>query len=288
MPTANKYTPDKSHRQRCLETLESVADELGHPPTQAEFRECDTDISASTIASEFDGWVVAKEAAGFDITVSRHRSYNSTAEIIKWRNECLSAIRELATELDEPPRLVDFEEADNGFSRTQVERLFGTWNQAKRAADVEIIVESKISNARNRSMRALQATADELGHSPTVAEYRDADTPLSASVIRDEFESWSAAQRAAGLAVTDPSNISKDECIAAIQTVAKAVDEPPTVTQFRERDTSVSLKAVLNRFESWNSAKEAANVDKQSFRDSTHPHAEPPQNNEEQSSASVI
>jgi cell fate (sporulation/competence/biofilm development) regulator YmcA (YheA/YmcA/DUF963 family) len=288
MPTPDKYTPDKSHRQKCLETLEAIAEELGHPPTQAEFREFDTDISASTIASEFDGWVAAKEAAGFDVTVSRHRSYDSTAEIIKWRNECISAIRELAAELDRPPRLVDFQEADNGFSRTQVERLFGTWNQAKRAADVEIIVESEISDARSRSIRALQAAANELGHSPTVAEYREADTPLSASVIREEFESWAAAQRAAGLAVTDPSNISEDDCISAIQSVAKAVDEPPTVTQFRERDTSVSLKAVLNRFESWNSAKAAANVDNQSFRDSTHPHVETDQTDESQSSTEAV
>jgi hypothetical protein len=241
--------------------LKRARDKLGHPPSCAEFRALDTDISYSAIAQEFDGWVNAKEAAGFDVNTSPNRTY-TLENINQMRRECLTALRNISEELDHPPTLREFCEADNEFSRRQIDRLFGSWNHAKRAADVEVTQYAKIPNRRKRARDALKKAADELGHSPTVAEYAELDTPISESVVRDEFGSWPAAQRAAGLDVTDPSAISREDCLNAIRDVADTVNGSPTVKQFREQDTDVSLTAIKNRFGSWTAAKRAAEVDR--------------------------
>jgi hypothetical protein len=49
---------------------------------------------------------------------------------------------------------------------------------------------------------ALRNAADELGHSPTIKEYKSLDTPISARTIIRKCDSWNHAKELAGLAVT--------------------------------------------------------------------------------------
>ena len=49
---------------------------------------------------------------------------------------------------------------------------------------------------------ALRGAADELGHSPTIEEYKTLDTPVSARTIIRKCETWNRAKEMAGLAVT--------------------------------------------------------------------------------------
>jgi hypothetical protein len=49
---------------------------------------------------------------------------------------------------------------------------------------------------------ALRDAAEELGHSPTIEEYKSLDTPISARTIIRKCDSWNRAKELAGLAVT--------------------------------------------------------------------------------------
>ena len=49
---------------------------------------------------------------------------------------------------------------------------------------------------------ALRDAAEELGHSPTIEEYKSLDTPISARTIIRKCDSWNHAKELAGLAVT--------------------------------------------------------------------------------------
>lgn len=48
---------------------------------------------------------------------------------------------------------------------------------------------------------ALRDAADELGHSPTIEEYKQLDTPISARTIIRKCDSWNRAKELAGLAL---------------------------------------------------------------------------------------
>jgi hypothetical protein len=58
-------------RERCLDAIQRVADEIGHPPTSSEYverAEGDQSLpSMPSITVRFDGFVAAREAALNDI-----------------------------------------------------------------------------------------------------------------------------------------------------------------------------------------------------------------------------
>lgn len=59
-----------------------------------------------------------------------------------------------------------------------------------------------IVTGQDDCIAALSDAADELGHSPTIEEYKQLDTPISARTIIRKCDSWNRAKRLAGLTVT--------------------------------------------------------------------------------------
>ena len=49
---------------------------------------------------------------------------------------------------------------------------------------------------------ALRDAAEELGHSPTIEEFKSLETPISARTIIRKCDGWNRAKELAGLAIT--------------------------------------------------------------------------------------
>lgn len=112
-------------------------------------------------------------------------------------HDLLHDIRRVAEKIDRAPTVTDY--AEHGrYSRSPVQRRFGSWNEAKRQAGVQEIKEWGID--RDRLLHDLRLVADRLGETPSSRQY-DEHGQFSRSTMQDRFESWNDAIRAAGLEV---------------------------------------------------------------------------------------
>lgn len=116
----------------------------------------------------------------------------------------------------------------------------------------------------------LQAVADIVGETPTIAEYREYGE-YSYAPIKNHFGSYNEAIETAGLEpnqrVADPDRqISTKSLIADIQAVAEHVGGTPTQLQYREHGEHAS-NTLVRAFGSYNDALEAAGCDPNRYRD---------------------
>lgn len=124
------------------------------------------------------------------------------------RDSVLQALRSLAASLGRTPRECDVKETGTPDAGTCC-RLFGSWNNALRAAGLPVNRASpafawrRRADARQEIIRALRDAADLAGGAPSVALYEELRCSLarrdwpSASTVRGVFGRWSAALRAA-------------------------------------------------------------------------------------------
>lgn len=117
---AHKYS-----EQELITELRRLEDELGAPPTAQEMNEKGKH-AASTYSSRFGGWNESLQKAGLDI----NKKYDAD------KDEMLSAICELAEQLDRPPKYSEMNELGE-FSVGAYNNQFGTWRDAVREAGYE-------------------------------------------------------------------------------------------------------------------------------------------------------
>lgn len=236
-------------RTDCINALTQLADELGTSPTTSEFKQADTPVHLSTIYEHFDGWKDAKQAANLD-----------TDDPIT-KADCLESIQTVAEELGESPSQPQYTRSEQAtVSVTAITNRFDTWNTAKEAAGLE---QYQITTTREDCLESIQAVADELKKSPSQEEYRDCKASFVAiETIREKWGSWQNAKDELGLEPCQ-KQFSETECISALQTVADAIGESPTIEQFDESDiVQISSKTVMKWCGDWNTAKEKAGLEK--------------------------
>ncbi|WP_280587667.1 HNH endonuclease [Halorubrum sp. Boch-26] len=106
----------------------------------------------------------------------------------------------------------------------------------------------------------LKRVARQLGHPPTVAEYRE-NGQYSCPTVAKHFGGSFVSARAAALDVEDDRRpeISSDKLLSDIKRVAEKVDREPSKTDYKERG-DYALSTITYRFESWITAKNEAGV----------------------------
>jgi hypothetical protein len=117
-----------------------------------------------------------------------------------------------------------------------------------------------MSVSRDACLEALEEAADELGHAPTVAQYKALDISPSYSTIRARFGSWTTALDHLDVGQQPRSQYSRADCIDALQEAAKELGEEPTQLSYRRLGASPSVQTIQKRFASWRAAKAEADV----------------------------
>jgi hypothetical protein len=106
----------------------------------------------------------------------------------------------------------------------------------------------------------LKRVAAKIGRSPTVSEY-ETHGKYSPQTIYRRFNGWDNAKVTAGLdTTTDTTKISDDELLDDLKRVAAKIGRSPTEHEY-ETHGEYGLTTFRRRFDGWNNAKLAANLD---------------------------
>jgi hypothetical protein len=225
------------------------------PPTRREFRADDDTPAAATVRTQFGGWNNAVEAAGFQ---SRDQGGYTPSQ--QWsKDDIISHIQRLATG-DDPPTQQEFDADTDAPSAGTVQNYFGSWNDAIQAAGFEPPTPGGHTQySENDIISHIQRLAD--GDTPPTATECNADDDApSVPTVTAHFGSWNNAIQAAGLTPRThgaPKQYSRHDIISHIQRLADG-DSPPTTTEFSADDDAPSVPTVIQFFDSWNTAVEAA------------------------------
>jgi len=143
-------------------------------------------------------------------------------------------------------------------------------NEIKKCKIVCINCHNNIHNpgyTRDDCIDALEYVSEKVGKSPTKREYieHNRDTDPSYNSIRNVFGCLNDAKEAANLSTnisTRNIDYTRDDCINALEYVSEKVGKSPSKREYHEyrRDTDPSPKTVIRIFDSWNNAKQAADL----------------------------
>ena len=116
---------------------------------------------------------------------------------------------------------------------------------------------------------ALRTAYDELGESPCIRTYRElwnADkVDVSLKVIKNRCGSWGKAKDAAGLEEStggDGPQYTDQDCLEALRQAKRELGHSPATHEYKQQvDIDPSAWVIMDRFGSWNAAKEAAELE---------------------------
>ncbi|WP_232687994.1 homing endonuclease associated repeat-containing protein [Halobacterium zhouii] len=109
---------------------------------------------------------------------------------------------------------------------------------------------------KEECLEALQDAVDELGHPPTVDEYKGLDISPSYNTIIARCGGWIAAKEALGLEHKRGRQYSEADCLEAIQEAAEILGEEPSYDAYERLDISPSAGTSLAICGTWVEAKE--------------------------------
>lgn len=163
-----------------LNELQTLAEELGEPPSAAQMNE-NGKYWASTYRDRFGSWNEAVEMADLEPTAESTKI--ATAEL-------LAEIQRLTDTLGEPPTFQEMEKQGEYTANVYVSR-FGSWNEAIEAAGFEPTTKGS-SLTDTELLKELQRLADELGKQPSSREM-DEHGRYGTATYQRHFGSWSNA-----------------------------------------------------------------------------------------------
>jgi len=172
-------------------------------------------------------------------------------------NDLIEALQTLADDLGRVPTTDDMR-SEGEYSLRPYYRLFGSWENAKRAAGFGEARPSQIS--REELINELQRVAAECDGVPSIQDMRS-DGEYSVSTYYRRFESWQNAQLASGFQPNDPeTEVSDEELIEELQRIAEEIGRQPTVEEMNEQGTYWG-STYQDHFGSWEDALDAAGFD---------------------------
>ena len=236
-------------REKLLTALQDLANELGRPPTTTDMREHGPH-SQSPYFDRFGSWSDALQEAGLEAYYEQ--THPSKKELRK-------ELQDLADELGQTPTHQDITKQST-YSAYAYRDRFGTWNNALKAAGLELSHEQRPPSMKELR-KELQDLADELGRAPNTTEMAE-QGPYSTSPYYNRFGSWDDALEAAGLKANQsrPPTISKEELLTALQELADELGGTPTNDQMDAQGPH-SATTYRERFGSWNSAVREAGLE---------------------------
>ena len=114
--------------------------------------------------------------------------------------------------------------------------------------------------SKETCLEALQDAVDELGHPPTVEEYKALDCSPSYNTIIARCGGWIAAKEELGIAHKRGRQYSEADCLEAIQKAAEELGEEPSYDAYERLDFSPSGSTITDICGSWVEAKKKAGV----------------------------
>jgi hypothetical protein len=184
------YDPNKEYAipdSDLIAELQQITDEFGRPPKYEEMEEREDAYHPETYASSFGTFNEAKRAAGLE----RQNIKNVSEEFML---EKLEMIKE---DLGRDPKYDDLFDYPTVPCPYTYEQRFGTFNDAKREAGMEVTVESRVS--REDLKAELNRVKNEFGRTPSVNEFREMDGVYGVTTYARKFGSWIEALEAAGI-----------------------------------------------------------------------------------------
>jgi hypothetical protein len=248
----SRSSTTKISTEELLAEIQRVADELGHPPSQSDIQEIGT-YAPTQYYRRFKSWDDVLEAAGLEPI----ESSNTIS-----REALLNEIRRLYDELGQPPTVQDVREHGK-YSATPYYNHFEGFNEARTAAGLaspERKSHSTQQITKENLIDELCRLADELGHPPSLQEFRQ-HGEYSAGTYYNRFGSWQAALKEAGFVSRNPdSRITREELINELQSVAGKIGQSPSASQMNEH-SDYWVSTYRNHFGTWTNALEAADFD---------------------------
>lgn len=114
-----------------------------------------------------------------------------------------------------------------------------------------------MTTSREECLGALQEAIDELGHAPTVKEYKALDISPSYNTIALYCDGWSAALKELGEEPSSGQRNTEQDCLDALQEAADQLGEEPSMAQYDRLDLLPASSTITRILGSWSEAKEA-------------------------------
>ena len=170
-----------------FEALRRITTDLGRSPQVTDAMEYDDFPSLQVYYDRFDSWENAQERAGIEPPPSREYT----------DDELLVALREFAGNLGRAPSMEEMQANEDTPGPTVYKDHFGTWNEALREADLDPVRQARYTD--EELLDALCELAAMLDKTPTMKEMQEHEGFPSSGVYQNQFGSWNAAVRKAGL-----------------------------------------------------------------------------------------
>lgn len=184
------FTPTLRHSvdaDELLDELTALADELDRPPRYEELQDREDTFSPTVYERIFGSFTDALQAASLPVEFQPQVD----------KEYLIEELQTLGDELGRTPMYDDLEEYPTYPSVYPYACVFGTWNDALRAAGYEINVRSTVD--REEIIDQLQTVAEDIGQTPSVTEWRKLENRVGVTTIARHFGSWIDAIDAAGL-----------------------------------------------------------------------------------------
>ncbi|QLH78274.1 HNH endonuclease [Halosimplex rubrum] len=230
-----------------LNRLRKFAEKLGRPPSQSEMDDSGPHAS-KTYGNRFGSWNNALQAAGLQTGTNDPNGRPVTPE-----EDLLTDLKSVADIVGGTPSEREYSTHGEYSVKTYCKR-FGGWNSALRAAGFEPNVEMNLS--QGKLLTALQGFAEKLGRPPTTDEM-DRSGPYTSNSYKRAFGTWNRALRQAGLEVHSVWDVSEEDLISELNSLAEELGHVPRKDEMRNQG-KWSAAVYQERFGSWNEALRAA------------------------------
>lgn len=167
------------------------------------------------------------------------------------KEEIITLIAKVVDELGRAPTIMEFCGRSDTPDTGTITRHFGHWQDAVKEAGFEPV---RIYYTDDELIQILQCKADELGHTPSIAEVDADGTIPRSSVFVGHFGSWNAALRAASLEVIREHHYTRGELLEAMEKKIQSLGRAPSQNELRKDGDMPSVAAYVRVFGSWEAA----------------------------------
>lgn len=261
-------------QEEYLEDVERVADGLGDMPTISQYNEVG-EFSDSLAYNLFSNWAEVRERLGYG---ERNRKKYSDGEL-------LNGVAALAEEIGRPPTKKQAGE-ELPYATGTWTRRFNDWKTVLRKVEERggfnslptktpdgyecptcrrrVGAPEELAGHVNyhgetpnndKLIGILQEVADELGHTPTIPEFKEL-SEYTANLLTNRFGSYNQAVDEAGLETNRVTSYNVEFAIEELHRVADKLDDTPTYVDMLKL-AECSPSPLTTHFGTWNQALEA-------------------------------
>jgi len=117
-----------------------------------------------------------------------------------------------------------------------------------------------MSISREACLQALEDAVDELGHAPTVEEYKALAISPSYNTIIARYDTWLNALDHLDADRAPRVRFTEADCIEALRAAAEEIGSDPSMREYDQADRTPTAETIAKRFDGWSDAKAEAGV----------------------------